>query len=56
MKEEKCLKCGELMSEIGHIASIKIEGEPAEKWDGSFDFECRNQECENYAVVVNIKI
>ncbi len=51
-----CEKCGNPMHQIGPFASNKPEGQPSEKWDGFFDFECINDKCIDLGQIIKIKL
>lgn len=50
----KCEKCGKDMSEIGPFARVIREGQPAQRFDAVRKYNCKNEECENYAKVIVI--
>jgi hypothetical protein len=47
-----CDACGEPMHRIGNFASVKVEGQPAAKHDGSCPYECINDDCPACGVTV----
>jgi hypothetical protein len=56
IKEITCKSCGEQMRQIGPFARAKDDGDSAHKWDGSFDFQCINVQCENYENIVTVDV
>lgn len=55
MFKQKCQKCGTEMRKIGPFATVKLEGQPSQKWDGVLKYECKNEKCENYNKLIEIK-
>ncbi|ETB64155.1 MAG: hypothetical protein O210_OD1C00001G0642 [Parcubacteria bacterium RAAC4_OD1_1] len=51
-----CEKCNELMHQIGPFARKMEEGQSAHKWNGYFEFECTNGNCQNKGKIIKIKI
>ena len=50
-----CEKCHKEMRKIGPFARIKSEGEPSYKWDGMLQYQCLNDYCEDYQIIVTVK-
>jgi len=42
------------MRKIGPFATVKPEGQPAQKWDGVLQYECKNEKCEQYHKLTKI--
>lgn len=55
-KEILCELCRKPMREIGPFASIKLEGQPAEKDNGKRKFQCLNENCNKYEEIIEINV
>lgn len=52
--KKTCQKCGIEMRQIGPVAAVKPEGQPAQKWDGILKYECKNEKCEQHHKLIEI--
>lgn len=47
-------KCGKILKKIGPFATVKPEGQPAQKYDGTITLICPDSDCPECNVKINI--
>lgn len=51
-----CPECDTVMKKMGSFATVKPEGQPSQKDDGTRNYRCTNERCTQYNKPIKINI